>query len=171
MSDALAHTDINAQRLEALIEELTEIHEQLLELTFEHREAVRLAQSEEIAACVRRQRELIERIGFLDSQRRALIEEMLPGVPAREVTLTNLARMLAGPARDRIEAAATRLRELIGAIASENKAVGEATSVLLGHMDGMVRQFATTLSKSGTYGRCGSVRTDTRIASGIDLCH
>lgn len=173
MSDAneTVHIDINAQKLESLIGELTEIHERLLEVTREHRGAVRSANTADVAACVREQRELIAQIGRLDGKRRALIAEMLPGVPAREVTLTRLAGMFPNLSRDRLEASANCLRGLIELIALENRVMAQATSTLLGHMDAMVRQITSALSQSGTYGRCGSVRADGHVACGIDLSH
>lgn len=173
MSDTngTVHIDIHAQRLESLIGELTQIHERLLEVTREHRSAVRKANTAGVATCVREQRELIARIGRVDEERRALIAEMLPGVPAREVTLTRLARMFPNLSRDRLEASAASLRGLIELIAHENRAIAQATSTLLGHMDAMVRQISSALSQSGTYGRCGSVRADAHIACGIDLSH
>lgn len=173
MSDAnkAVHIDINAQKLESLIGELTEIHERLLEVTREHRASVRSANTAGVAACVREQRDLIAQIGRLDGDRRALIAEMLPGVPAREVTLTRLARMFPNLSRDRLEASANCLRGLIEVIAHENRALAQATSTLLGHMDAMVRQITSALSQSGTYGRCGSVRADAHVACGIDVSH
>ncbi len=170
-SNGTVHIDMNAQKLESLIGELTEIHERLLEVTREHRCAVRKANRVGVEACVRQQRELIAQIGRIDEERRILIAEMLPGVPAREVTLTRLARMLPELSRDRLEASAASLRGLIETIAHENRAVAQATSTLLGHMDAMVRQISSALSQSGTYGRCGSVRADGHIACGIDLSH
>ena len=169
MSEVTQQTD--AERLEFLLAEMTGVHEELLVLTREHREALRRADGGRLAACNLGQRQLVARIGRLDTVRRELIESMLPGTPAREVTLTALARRLTGPARERLETSAARLRELIGVIGDENRAVCDATRTLLGHMDGMVRQIAANLSRSGTYGRCGSVRADARIASGIDLSH
>ncbi len=163
--------DINAQRLESLIGDLTVFHERLLEVTHRHREAVRSADRAAVALCVRDQRALIATIGQLDNDRRALIALMLPGVPAREVTLTRLSQMFPSPQRDRLGGAAARLRGLIESISLENKAVAQATGTLMGHMDALLRQIASALSQSGTYGRCGSVRAETHVACGIDVSH
>jgi FlgN protein len=163
--------DYNAQRLASLIGELTEIHERLLEVTRRHRAAVRAADGAAVASCVREQRELVAMIGQLDDERRGLIAQMLPGVPAREVTLTRLSGMFPHPLRGRLEGSAARLRGLIEAISQENKAVALATGTLMGHMDALVRQIASALSQSGTYGRCGSVRAEAHVACGIDVSH
>ena len=108
MSEVLQQTD--AERLDFLLAEMTGVHEELLVLTREHRDALRRADGGRLAACNLGQRQLVARIGRLDTVRRELIESMLPGTPARRVTPSALARRPTGPPRERPEAAAARPR-------------------------------------------------------------
>jgi len=159
--------------LESLLEQLTTAHESMLELTREHKRAIERADAAAIGRCCARQRELIEAIAQLEAARTDVISQALGEASTRapQTLLTDLAARARGPARERLLSAAGRLRELIEVIATENKAVRQATHALLAHMEGLVRQVGAALSPAGTYGRQGRADAGSPVASGIDIRH
>lgn len=164
-----------ADRLERILERLIAAHESLLALTGEHRAAIARADGAATQECARRQAELAQQIGKLETERRALVTALVPTAPvppAKPLSLAALAALFPEPVRARITAFAARLRELLLRVQEENRVIRTATHALIAHMDGLMQQVAKALSHAGVYGPKGRMDQPpavTPAACGLDL--
>lgn len=190
-----ADADPLGAQLESLLGDLLLSHDRLLALAGTHRAAVSRADAHAVGACVDEQRTVVRRIQELEQARRHLVASVAtndkrtspstprmtlprgpalpaaPAPPARAPTLSAIAERLAEPARGRVLALASRLRELVTQVRREHGAIRAATESLLGHMEGLVAQVGRRLSHTGTYGRRGSIHVGPQVVSGFDLTH
>jgi hypothetical protein len=177
--------DPAVEELERLLRGLLAEHGELLTLAAEHRAAISKADSSALAACVRRQNEVVQRVADLERRRMALMGQLLerlrpagaargPGSASQSVvpdrpTITSIARALPEPVRARLIAVAERLRELLERLHREHLVLKEAATALAGHMEGVMRQVGRAFSHAGTYGRRGAMDGAVQVISGIDL--
>ena len=158
--------------LETTLAGLVASHETLLDLTTRHRAAITRADAAELTAVITAQEEELRVIATLEQRRRAAARALEGGVARRapEPTLTQALSNAAQPVRERVSALAEKLRGLLGRIIRERNVVKQATASLVGHMEGLMRQVAQSLSASGAYARTGRVEAPTQpIVTGLDI--
>lgn len=160
-----------ASSLERLLEALLAVHRGLLEVTARQRDAVRRADTVAMDACLREQMAGLARAAELERERAALVARVAPGGLGRgvPVTLTALAGLVEGPARERLLGLAGELRTLVVRLREEQAVVRAASATLLSHMDGVMKQVAQRLSHAQTYGRRGSVEPVAAVVTTLDL--
>jgi len=172
--------------LEPLLDDLLGVHDRLIIALTAHLEAMRQADGAALALILADEQWIQGEMRELERRRRGLASAgtgRAAGVGAGggaggdlgahrpEPKLSELARILPEPTRercltkcDRLRAAATEARDL-------NQIV-ETTSRLLGeHVSGIMQKVAKTLSHAGTYGRMGRVESKATVVSGLDVRH
>lgn len=157
--------------LESLLRDLLAEHEQLLTLAGVQRTAITKADAAAMSTCVQQQNAIVQRVAGLERRRLALAARMMQGEtrePARP-TVSQLARSLSSPLRERVMAVTGRLREVMERLHKEHLALKEAAGALAGHMEGVMRQITGRLSHAGTYGRRGAVEARVQVVSALDL--
>lgn len=171
---ALTHAAI-ADQLGTLLTRLTERYTRAHRLLGEHREAIRRADGDAVAALVEQQATVLADIESLDKRRRDLIAATAAAFPhviverGKPVTLTQLASILPEADRARLTASAENLRRLAQDVKDRTASIRAATATLLAHMEGLVRQVGKQLSHAGTYGRRGVVESGSAVLSALDL--
>ncbi len=163
-----------AAALESLLTGLLEAHERLLAISFAQREAVRSADAARVQATGEAQAQVLGDIAALEDRRRVLVGELTAGYPRRTgnagpVTLSELARQMPEPQRTRLIELAFQVRKAVEAAADQQRTLKAATTSLLAHMEGLMRQVAQRLSHAGTYGRRGMIESAPAVMSGLDL--
>jgi hypothetical protein len=151
--------------LESTLAELIAAHEELLAVIQEQRAAISRADGVAVEATSFRQRMCARRIADIETRRQSLVAA-LSG--ARETTLTQISMHLAEPLRTRIAALAQRLREVLVCLQEQNRVLGLAARVLVGHVDGLMQQVSRRLGEAGTYGRQGRLSAGP-IRGGLDM--
>lgn len=162
------------EQLETLLTGLLRAHEHLLDASSAQRDAVRTANPAAIQQASDRQANALRVIAALEDQRRALVNSMTAGLPRRAagagpVTLTELANQMPEPQRTRLIDLAARVRTAVELAANEQRTLKAATTSLVAHMEGLMRQVARRLSHAGTYGRRGMIESTPAVVSGLDL--
>ncbi len=153
--------------LEAVLTELTLVHEELLDLVREHRRGISGNDSAAIQECLSRQGILGVRANQLERRRHAIVQSLSGKARA---TIADVAATLPADDGQRITMLAARLREVLSEIQRENSVVRAATQSLASHIDGLMQQVARALSRAGTYGRQGKVEGGP-VACGLDMVH
>lgn len=153
--------------LEGLLTDLVQAHEAFVEASGLHREAIRCADTEAIAAARDDVAEACIHIANLDAERQALVARLSPDQP--EATLTHLAAGLPEPERGRALELAATLRELVIRARTDQRRLRAAADSMLRHVRGVVQQVQQSLNHAGTYGRAGRVEAGARVVSGIDM--
>lgn len=154
-------------RLCELLEALVAAHEALLLASGEHREALRTADAEAMALAAGRVNEVCDTIAVLDGHRRELTRALVPEQP--DATLSFLASRLPEPRRNVALELATRLRELIVGVRTEQRRLRAAADAMLSHVRGIVQQVQQGLNHAGTYGRAGRVDAGATVVTGLDM--
>lgn len=185
-----------AGELESLLGAMVSEHETWRGLLDTHRDAIRQADSEAVRHAVARQSSVLQSIADLEEKRRRLVDRAVAtdgilgigngnaapdpesnpasatAVPLARigpVTLSQIAASLPEPSRTRLLELAGRLRFLLADIETQNRTLRTATTSLIAHMEGLMRQVARRLSHSGTYGRKGYVDSVPTVVSAVDL--
>lgn len=157
------------ERLEPLLQSMIVEHECLLELCKQHQDAIRIADTDQLAKVIEQTNEIMCRIGRLDQQRDAIARSVSPATQAQP-TITEMSRHLPEPARGRTKDLADQLRGLAKQVHEEHTVLRAASEVLMIHMSGLMQQVSQRLSHSGTYGRHGVVEAGSQqVVSGIDI--
>ncbi|HRJ50481.1 MAG: flagellar export chaperone FlgN [Phycisphaeraceae bacterium] len=165
----------HAEALESLLHDLTVAHERLWRSSSGLREAIRSADPSGVERATADQSASLGAIADLEERRRALVGEITSigacpaGFAGRPVTLTDLASMAPEPCRARLMEAAECLRRCVAQAAEAQRTLRSASSSLLAHMEGLMRQVAQRLSHAGTYGRRGVIEGSPAVVSGLDL--
>jgi len=168
-------TDPQDSHLSALEEAMTGLvasHETLLDLTTRHRAAMARADTDALTRIIEAQEAELRIVARLEAQRRAAVRALVGGVArkAPEPPLAQALAKVADPLRDRVAQLAERLRGLVGRLIRERDVVRQATVSLVGHMEGLMRQVAQSLSQSGAYARSGQVEAPQQpIVTGLDV--
>lgn len=168
---SMAHTEA----LESLLNDLIVAHERLSGSSSGLREAIRSADPSGVERATADQSASLGAIADLEERRRALVGEITSigicstGFAGRPLTLSDLASMAPEPGRARLVEVAERLRRCVAQAAEAQRTLRSASSSLLAHMEGLMRQVAQRLSHSGTYGRRGVIEGSPAVVSGLDL--
>lgn len=161
-----AAIELDTDRLDALLGDLTREHETLLDLSGAHREAIAKADPRAIGRVIAQTGDVLERIAQIETDR----QQMVAKPDGSCATINEILPTLDPEPAERIGRSSARLRSLIGQLREEQEAVREASNALALHMQGLAQQVASRMSHAGTYGRCGAVNpTSTQITSSMDL--
>ena len=154
-------------RLHDLLAELVGAHESLLIASGEHRDALRTADTDAMASAAARVGLICDCIARLDVERRELTAALAPDHP--DATLSFLASQLPDPLRNTALELATKLRELIVRVRTEQRRLRAAADAMLSHVRGIVQQVQQGLNHAGTYGRAGRVDAGATVVTGLDM--
>ncbi len=154
-------------RLCDLLAELVGAHESLLIASGDHRDALRTADTDAMAAAAARVGLICDCIARLDVERRELTGALSPDHP--DATLSFLASQLPEPERNAALELATKLRELIVRVRTEQRRLRAAADAMLSHVRGIVQQVQQGLNHAGTYGRAGRVDAGATVVTGLDM--
>ncbi len=157
--------------LELLLERYIALHENLLELTRQHREALSKVDAHAVAACLAQQHGLMVQVRELDQARTRLARTLNVKIAAsnKPPTIADLAQHLPEPSRARALSLAARLRELLTIIQKQSHVVQAATRTLLAHMDGLMQQVVRSVNRARVYTTRGTIASDGPVVCGVDL--
>lgn len=160
------------EELRTLLGEFIAQHEKLLSLTTEHHEAIRQADPLRCERVMQAERSTLASIAELESQRQQLVKraqaELRP-LPPSISRLSDLARCAPEAIRTNLVEMADRLKGLVTRVQEEQNVVRVVSRVLLAHMEGLMRQVASSLSHSGTYAKSGAVAAGAPIVTRLDV--
>lgn len=158
--------------LRTLLAEFIAQHEKLLSLTTEHHEAIRQADPLRCERVMQAERSTLAAIAELESRRQQLVKraqaELRP-LPPSIARLSDLARCAPEAIRTNLVEMADRLKGLVARVQEEQNVVRVVSRVLLAHMEGLMRQVASSLSHSGTYAKSGAVAAGAPIVTSLDI--
>jgi hypothetical protein len=159
-----------AQALDALLNDLLNVHRALLIAAEDHRSALRAADGTRVQAAAERAATLHQLNTLLDQRRRELVAaHPIPGQPPEKVRLSDLAMLVEQPDRDRLLGLAEETKAVMSRVNDEHRTIRVATDVLLAHLEGLMRQVGQTLSHARTYTRKGFVEAGSPVVSALDL--
>lgn len=160
-----------SEDLESLLREFIAKHERLLQLTIDHHQAIRQADTAKCDKIAGESRAVLSEIAELESGRQALVRRAEAELkPAGSLAkLTDIARCLPDPIRSALLELSERLRGLMKRVQEEQNLLRVVSRVLLAHMEGLMRQVASTLSHSGTYAKTGTVTAGAPIVTSLDI--
>lgn len=164
--------------LDAVLRDLLKEHQQLLELTTEHRRAISHADAPALNTCIGRQSETVLRIAALEKKRQQVVSKIAAARPelnrmspktVNNHTISTLLMVAPESVRVRISGVSKALRDLLNALHRENLALRQAAETLSSHMEGLMRQVCQRLSHAGTYARSGSIDSSVQVVSSFDV--
>ena len=170
ISKPLRTEDELADRLQVLIEELSQAYEKLDALADRRRGAISTADMRSLADCARQESQEVERLAALDQTRASIVRDAAhqSRLDPAKTTLSQLACALADPWRDAVVDAAGSLRSLIERVQRKNAATRLAAETLAKHMQGLLRTAEGMHSHSGAYSRSGAVRVGSPVVTALD---
>lgn len=158
--------------LRVLLSEFIALHEKLLSLAAEHHEAIRQADPLRCERVMQSERHTLAAIAELETRRQSLVKraqiEIRPAPPTI-ARLSDLARCAPESLRGNLLDMADRLKSLVARVQEEQNVVRIVSRVLLAHMEGLMRQVASSLSHSGTYAKSGAVAAGAPIVTSLDI--
>lgn len=160
------------EELESLMRELVVHYEQLSTLSDRHLEMIRTADARGLAACVRAENEIVQRVAEAEKTRIRVVSGLATelGAPSKgETTMRWIASRVEGPRSGALRVVAERLRGLMAGVSQTNEVARRATETLSRHMEGLMREVARGLNHAKVYGRGGVVESGARVMSGIDI--
>lgn len=160
------------EQLESVLRQLATAHEELLTLAKVHRTALASANLPALSDCMNAQAAVMQRVGELERDRQHIVAAMMAGVKlpgGEKPTIMALCKSLAAPWRERLLAAADRLREVLNRLHHEHTALRAAAQELSSHMEGLMRQVCRKLSHAGTYGRGGHIDASVTVVTSLDV--
>lgn len=152
--------DKHLQQLEAQLGGLLEAHDAMLALIRRKREAIRQAKPAVVQDCTRRENELVQKIGGLETERQRVVAALTAAIApqsSQPLRLGQIAERCGEPQRGRLLVMQARLLERMNEIKRESAVVRQAMEGLLGHMQGMVQMLIQTVAGGGTYGQRGTM--------------
>jgi len=158
--------------LESLMNHLVVLYEQLATMGEKQLDAIRTADARGLAACVRTQNEIVQRVAEAEKTRLRLVGGIADeiGAPSRtDTTMQWIASRVEGPRSTGLFRVADRLRALMSRVMDLNAVAKRASQSLARHMEGLMREVARDLNHAQVYGRGGVVESGPRVVSGIDI--
>ncbi len=158
--------------LSGLLGELVGLYEQIKTMGERRLDAIRSADARGLAACVRGENELVQRVAEAEKTRLRVVgglSEALGAPGAGETTMGWLAQRVDGPRSDELGGLAATLRRLMGEVMQLNTVARRATETLSRHMEGLMREVKRTMNHAQVYGRGGTMDTGARVMSGLDI--
>lgn len=146
-----------ADQLEAIMRDLVICYEQMLTFAKHRRDAIRAADTDRLAACVRQENTLVQQVAEIEKRRisvvRALAESL--GSDQREQTTVSWIASRLGDAGGSLRILADHLRATIAKVTEINNVTKQAAETLAKHMRGIIdatarkRSFVTTYKSTG----------------------
>lgn len=158
--------EVSQASIERIVFELIDRHERLLDALGAQRVAMAAADPERLREAGQRCADLLEGIGVLEDERRALLGE---GPSGPRTTITAIAPSLDEDRRERVLDLGSRLRGLIERCKREQSSLRAAADSLSGHMEGLIRQVVSRLSHTGAYDQSGRVEQGAQVMSALDV--
>ena len=158
--------------LEVLMGELVVVYEQIKTMGELRFEAIRCADARRLAACVRQENGLVQRVAELEKRRISVvgrIAEQLGSPRERETTMGWIASRVEGARSASLKTLADRLRALMTEVMKLNAVAKGAAERLAKHMEGLMHEIARGLNHAQVYSSRGRVDAAARVVSGIDL--
>jgi hypothetical protein len=162
----------HVDRLEALLDNLLALHEQLLHIAEQKRQALQNADTGHMTRLCELENEKLQAISEQEKKRlecvAALTQRVVPdaGEPMR---LRSLAEQLPEPNRGRLLAQRQQLRQRMEAVREQSSVARRATESLLNHVNGLVRTLTTLASHAATYDRDGEMASNQSAVSTLNV--
>jgi FlgN protein/Phycobilisome protein len=159
-----------ARKLSELIAGLTQAYESLDAQADLRRRAITSADMHALAQCIRDENETVQRVALLDESRESIVRDAMQGSAedSADLTISQLASLLAQPWRDPLLDASRRLRALISSVQQKNASARQAAEKLARHMQGLLRAAEGWHSQTGSYERSGAVRAGAPVITALD---
>lgn len=158
--------------LERVLAELIAVYEAMSASSAERLRAIRRCDGSGLAAIVRRENELVQRVAEIEKRRVSVVGALADRMGLKErsgAKVGEIAARLEHPWSERVASLAERLRELLAKVRRENEVSGRAASSLAEHMSGLVRTLAREMNHAKTYGRRGFVEAGPAVVSSVDV--
>lgn len=172
MSTSTPHTDPDAERLAALVDELVRSYEALVALADERLDAIRTSEARRLASCVRRENQIVQRVAEIERERMDVVASLartLGSDKGGATRVTWIARRIEGDVGEPLLDQCARLRSLGEALRAKNAVAKTAAEHLAGHMTGLLQAVARHLNHAKTYSRNGGVDAGARVVSSLDI--
>jgi hypothetical protein len=151
--------------LQIVLAQMIDEHRRLLAEADRHQAAIRTMDTAGMDASRLRQDAIRNRIGQLESRRRALADQSAPGHRAPPMlTLTRLAE-LNPQARVKLLAQRDELKSLIAQISQRTHVAGRVAGAMLGHLNSVVRLLTGAVQQAGVYTKQGIPKFTARIGA------
>ncbi len=160
------------QRIEQILREATDLNRHLLACITDSQECLRAADTTRLAACLKRERDLVNAIDSLEQRRKVVAAALATTLDLRaegEVRLCDLAEALGEPNRSRLLDLGEDLRAGIVQVRAAGGVLRESCEALLGHVSGLLQSIHAGLSQTKVYGRDGRVGLGAAVCGGLDL--
>lgn len=172
MHDQVNETEFHTQRLEAILRDQIEVHEQLLELLERKRGAIASADAAAIELLCRKENALIQRLGELEKMRVSIAGAITHAVAPDHnapLRLREIAGTLEQEPQSRMLALASTLREKAERVRAVSTVLKDATEQLSAHLAGVMQVIHSALSNARIYERKGRIVAGTQVTSTIDV--
>lgn len=147
-------------KLEQVLKQQTDVHEQLLDLLRRKREAMRQGKHELVADCCRLENEKLRLISQLETDRLMLVgqftQQFMPNA-AEPMTLPQIADRLDEPHRGRLLVLREKLRQRMQEVRDESRVAKAAMDALVKHMNGLIQSVTGVWGGVTTYTAQGTV--------------
>lgn len=160
------------QRIEQILREATDLNRDLLACITESQQCLRNADTPRLAACLKRERDLVNTIDGLEQRRKvvaATLATALGLASEGEIRLGHLAEALGEPSRSRLLELGEDLRAGIVQVREAGGVLRESCEALLGHVSGLLQSIHAGLSRTKVYGRDGRIGIGAAACGGLDL--
>jgi hypothetical protein len=171
-SDVQVNVQMCVDRLVQILREAIELHAQLVLCIQTQQQALRTANTTELAKCLSTERDLVNAIDAMEQRRKvvtAALATKLDVTSDGEITLSQLVAVLDDESGDRIAELGTQLRESLETAQREGGVLRESCTALLGHVGGLMQTIQVGLSQTKTYGRDGRVGRVARLSDRVDV--
>jgi flagellar biosynthesis/type III secretory pathway chaperone len=149
------------ERLEQVLREACELNAQLLTCLREEREALRTADTANLAQRLRCERELVDAIDRLEQRRKvvtgALATTLGLETDGEEIRLREIAGKIGEPHESQLNQLGGELRTLIEQVREEGGVMRESCASLLNHVRGLMQTLRAGLSETKVYGPDGRI--------------
>jgi len=169
-ADQTATVDgIEIGTLDALLADLEQEHENLLQLAELQRDAIIRADTRDLSEVVKQTAETLGRIASIEQSRQQIIKLPNGTIPTVDQITAQLRDQNQGKLADTLTDRSRSLKTLMHRVNEEHQAVRLASLELSNHMNGLIKQVSAKLSHTGTYGRRGAVDPSrTQVVSSLD---
>ncbi len=157
--------EIDVEKLDTLLADLEQEHEQLLTLAGLQRDAISRADTKELSRVVEQTAGVMNRIAGIENTRQKAIKLPDGSIPTIDQIVSQVNKHHA----DKLTKRSHSLRTLIAKVNQEHNAVKEASQALSNHMNGLMEQVKSKLSHSGTYSHRGAINPGrSQVVSSLD---
>lgn len=159
-------------RLEQILRQAIDLHAQLVQCIKTQQDALRTANTGELARCLAAERDLVNAIDAMEQRLKvvtATLATQLGVTSAGEIRLDQVVELLDGEAGERVAELGATLRESLESAQREGGVLRDSCRALLGHVGGLMQKIQGDLSQTKTYGRDGRVGKFARVSERVDM--